>query len=210
MQLVDGFYIPDGDQPKHHNARSVIDHDNILKEKVLHYAKNRRHMIDVGGNVGRWSVDFTKHFDKISAFEPATYNIECFEKNCKNYPNINLYKYGLSDRESKGHLEVVVPEHLGSTRIVEDVNGTIDMKTLDEHNFLDVDVLKVDVEGLEIEVLKGATNTINVCKPIIVIERCVFNSVRYGHDKLASHKVLENLGYQRLFKITRDCIYGPK
>jgi len=210
MQLVDGFYIPDGDLPKHHNAESVIKHDKILNAKVLEYTKHRRHMVDVGGNVGRWSVDFAKDFETVSAFEPAPYHIECFEKNCEQYPNIKLYPYGLSNTNKKGNLEVAVAEHLGSTRVIPSSDGNIELKTLDEHNFTDVDVLKVDVEGLEIDVLQGAQQTIRRCKPIIVIERCVFNSERFGLDKMASHNELDKQGYKRLFKITRDCIYGPK
>ena len=210
MQLVDGFFIPDGDLPKHHIAESVVQHDAILNQKVLEYTTTRRHMIDVGGNVGRWSVDFAKHFDTVSAFEPAPYHIECFEKNCASYPNIKLYPYGLSNSNKKGNLEVAVEHHLGSTRVVPSDNGVIELKTLDEHNFEDVDVLKVDVEGLEIDVLQGAEKTIAKCKPIIVIERCVFNSERFGLDKMASHNELDRQGYKRLFKITRDCVYGPK
>jgi len=210
VQLVDGFYIPDGDLPKHHIAESVVQHDAILNQKVLEYAKAKRHMVDVGGNVGRWSVDFAKHFATVSAFEPAPYHIECFEKNCASYSNIKLYPYGLSNINKKGNLEVAVEQHLGSTRVIPSENGNIELKTLDEHNFEDVDVLKVDVEGLEIDVLQGAEKTIAKCKPIIVIERCVFNSERFGLDKMASHNELDRQGYKRLFKITRDCIYGPK
>jgi FkbM family methyltransferase len=210
VQLVDGFYIPDGDLPKHHIAESVVQHDAILNQKVLAYAKAKRHMVDVGGNVGRWSVDFAKHFATVSAFEPAPYHIECFEKNCASYSNIKLYPYGLSNTNKKGNLEVAVEQHLGSTRVIPSENGKIELKTLDEHNFEDVDVLKVDVEGLEIDVLQGAEKTIAKCKPIIVIERCVFNSERFGLDKMASHNELDRQGYKRLFKITRDCIYGPK
>jgi len=210
MQLVDGFYIPDGDLPKHHIAPSVVDHDTILQKKVLEFSISRNHMVDVGGNVGRWSVDFAKHFSKVSAFEPAPYHIECFEKNCISYKNIKLYPYGLGSFSTKGTLEVAVENHLGSTRVIPNDSGNIELKTLDEHSFTDVDVLKIDVEGLEIEVLKGAKETIDRCKPIIVIERCVFNSERFGYDKMASHNILDSFGYKRLFKITRDCIYGPK
>lgn len=210
MQLVDGYYIPDGDLPKHHNAESVITHDQTLQNKVLEFSNKRNHMVDVGGNVGRWSIDFAKHFKKVSAFEPAPYHIECFEKNCEKYSNISLYPYGLGSHRSKGNLEVAVENHLGSTRLIPDNQGTIEIKTLDEHNFEDVDVLKIDVEGLEIEVLQGAVKTIEKHKPIIVIERCVFNSERFGLDKMASHNELEKQGYKRLFKLTRDCIYGPK
>lgn len=210
MQLVDGFYIPDGDLPKHHNAESVIQHDQTLQKKVLEFSNKRNHMVDVGGNVGRWSVDFAKHYKKVSAFEPAPYHIECFEKNCKSYSNIELYPYGLGSQSAKGSLEIAVEHHYGSTRVIPNSQGDIEIKTLDEHNFNDVDVLKIDVEGLEIDVLRGAVETIKRCKPIIIIERCVFNSERFGLDKMASHNELDQQGYKRLFKITRDCIYGPK
>ena len=78
MQLVDGFYIPDGDLPKHHIAESVVQHDAILNQKVLEYTSTTRHMIDVGGNVGRWSVDFAKYFEipcvggKVSLFNETS------------------------------------------------------------------------------------------------------------------------------------------
>ncbi len=139
---------------------------------------------------------------------PITLNV--LEKNCASYPNITLYPYGLSNTNTQGNLEVAVAQHLGSTRVIPSQDGNITLKTLDEHEFTDVDVLKVDVEGLEIDVLQGAEKTIARCKPIIVIERCVFNSERFGLDKMASHNELNRQGYKRLFKITRDCIYGPK
>lgn len=67
-----------------------------------------------------------------------------------------MYPYGLSNTNTQGNLEVAVAQHLGSTRVIPSQDGNITLKTLDEHEFTDVDVLKVDVEGLEIDVLQGA------------------------------------------------------
>ena len=91
MQLVDGYYITDGDLAKHHNARSVIEHDQNLHKKVLEFSTARNHMVDVGGNVGRWSIEFAKHFKIVSAFEPAPYHIDCFKQNCHQNTKINLH-----------------------------------------------------------------------------------------------------------------------
>lgn len=44
--------------------------------------------------------------------------------------------------------------------------------TLDSYNFPDVDIIKIDVEGYELEVLKGATKTIDTHRPIVQVE-CV-------------------------------------
>ena len=81
------------------------------------------------------------------------------------------------------------------------------MKTMDEHNYDVIDVLKIDVEGLEIPVLNGARKTLERCSPVIIIERCVLNSEAYGYTKNDSHDLLVELGYQRAVKVTRDCIY---
>ena len=208
--LEDGYWIPDGDDPVHHTGGNVKEHDGKIHSEVLKLCKGRKHMIDIGGNVGRWSNYYADIFDKVTAFEPADYNIECFKKNTEEKTNITLHEYGLSDKPGKGNLSVAIGEHLGSTRVHPSVDGDIVLKTLDSHHYDHIDVLKVDVEGLEIPVLNGARETLARCSPIIVIERCVLNSTAYGYSKNDSHVLLEQLGYSREVKITRDCIYVKK
>ena len=64
------------------------------------------------------------------------------------------------------------------------------------------------IEGFETEVLKGGQNIIKDQKPLIAIERHAFNYKLLGKTKKESHLYLQELGYQMLFKLTRDCIYG--
>ena len=153
MQLVEGLYIPDDDHPEHHIAQSVKDHDSALHKEILQRATNFRHMVDVGGNVGRWAIKYASHFDTVTAFEPAHYNIECFKKNCGNLQNVNLFEYGLSDKNTSGVLDVKVPNHLGSTMVVErykgDILGDIKLRPMDEMQFTHVDVLKIDKANIE-------------------------------------------------------------
>ena len=208
--LEDGYWIPDGDDPVHHTGGNVKKHDEKIHNEVLKLCKHRNHMIDIGGNVGRWSNHYADIFQKVTSFEPAHYNIECFKKNTHGKTNITLHEYGLYDKPSKGNLAVAIAEHLGSTRVHPSENGDIVLKTLDSHNYDDIDVLKVDVEGLEIPVLNGARQTLAKCSPVIIIERCVLNSTAYGYSKNDSHQLLEELGYSRAVKITRDCIYIKK
>ena len=132
------------------------------------------------------------------------------KQNTKDKTNITLHEYGLADKPGKGKLAVAIEEHLGSTRVWPGDEGDIVLKTLDSHNYDDIDVLKVDVEGLEISVLNGARETLARCSPVIIIERCVLNSEAYGYTKDDSHKLLVELGYSRAVKVTRDCIYIKK
>ena len=205
--LEDGYYIPDGDDPIHHVGGNVKEHDNKIHEEVLKRVNRRTHMIDVGGNVGRWANHYADIFKNVTAFEPADYNIECFKINTEDKTNITLNEYGLADKAGKGKLAVAIDNHLGSTRVWPEDDGEIVLKTMDEHNYDIIDVLKIDVEGLEIPVLNGARKTLERCSPVIIIERCVLNSEAYGYTKNDSHELLVELGYKRAVKVTRDCIY---
>jgi len=205
--LEDGYYIPDGDDPIHHVGGNVKEHDNKIHEEVLKRVNRRTHMIDVGGNVGRWANHYADIFENVTAFEPADYNIECFKINTEDKTNITLNEYGLADKAGKGKLAVAIDNHLGSTRVWPEDDGEIVLKTMDEHNYDIIDVLKIDVEGLEIPVLNGARKTLERCSPVIIIERCVLNSEAYGYTKNDSHELLVELGYKRAVKVTRDCIY---
>ena len=84
MQLLeDGYWIPDGDDPVHHIGGNVKLHDGKIHNEVLNLCQGRKHMLDIGGNVGRWSNYYADIFEKVTAFEPADYNIECFKKKHK-------------------------------------------------------------------------------------------------------------------------------
>jgi FkbM family methyltransferase len=65
----------------------------------------------------------------------------------------------------------------------------VDQVTVDSLNLDRLDFFKLDVEGMEEQVLFGSTHTINKCRPIIHVE-----NLKSDCDKL--HVILENFGYQ--------------
>ena len=213
MKYINKFWVPDDDY------NLVLDflgpgseHDQQVFDKIRELIKDqpKRHFIDVGGNVGRWSKEFVNDYGRITAFEPAPYNIECFLKNTEHDPTITLKQFGLGENPSKAKLDVVIPNHLGSTVVHPAPNGEIDIQRLDDQGgaFEDIDLLKIDVEGFETEVLKGGKEMINMSNPLIAIERHAFNYKLLGKTKKESHLYLESIGYKLIFKLTRDCIYG--
>ena len=58
-----------------------------------------------------------------------------------------------------------------------------------------VDVIKIDVEGAELAVLKGAEQTIQREKPALVFEASAVTCEAAGHSVAALFEWLENLGY---------------
>jgi hypothetical protein len=66
-------------------------------------------------------------------------------------------------------------------------------------------MLKIDVEGLEMEVLKGAAHRLEKIKFIMI--ELNNNSKRYGSTNLEIEKHLKNLGYKILIKTWPDIVY---
>jgi hypothetical protein len=71
----------------------------------------------------------------------------------------------------------------------------VQIKKLDSFKFTRVSVMKIDVQGFEIEVLNGAINTINEHRPIIFIEIEEDQLHRYGQTEESVINVLEGLNY---------------
>jgi len=74
----------------------------------------------------------------------------------------------------------------------------VKVKTLDSYNFQDVDIIKIDVEGFEYDVLLGATDTIDRCKPVVQVEMVYGQPHRFGHSV---HDII-NYFKERGYKMT--------
>ena len=75
--------------------------------------------------------------------------------------------------------------------IVNEDDIIINIKKLDSFDFENISLMKIDVENMEIEVLEGAINLINKCKPVIIIET-------YQYDNFINSdifKALQTIGY---------------
>lgn len=174
-------------------------------KKVRPFVPKNAVYVDIGANVGNHLVFFGLFSDlkKIYAFEP---NPDLFPILSKNVdlnelsPITTLYQNAIGSRQSKGVL-------VGSTnpddtfytdksvQVTDD--GNVQILPLDDIIKEKVDFIKIDVEGMEIEVLKGSLNRISADKPIIFIESDKISEVLkilgpYGYY---IEKPLANLNY---------------
>jgi hypothetical protein len=76
------------------------------------------------------------------------------------------------------------------------------VKTLDEviNSEFKPKMIKIDVEGFEFQVLKGAANTIKICKPILIIEFSVSRDNQY--DPFEMIDFIESFGFYEIFKLS--------
>ena len=176
----------------------------------------RRLAVDVGAHIGLWSWQMAQDFGNVIAFEPMPKHAECFEENVLHLPNVFLHGVALGDLPGRVHFKTRTPDSSGDTG-VEPTPGAGDVKAnidcLD--NFpVDVlgplDLLKIDCEGYELFVLKGAVETLTRCKPCVIVEQKpeTGGAARYGIGVTEACDFLESLGAVRRAGIQGDYIYS--
>lgn len=145
--------------------------------------------VDIGANVGAYSFGVRRFCAEVHAFEPQRiiFNMMCGSVALNGWLNVRCYNVALG----RGPGQVEVPQFdynkalsFGSVEFGPEQREQlsqarahvaarveyVELRTLDSYNFPRIDVLKIDVEGMELAVLAGASETIDRCRPIILIE----------------------------------------
>ena len=211
MKLVKGWWLPDDDT---HFENYITDggYQTIHRTSILNYIKQFKselnNVIDVGSHVGFWSKEFTGVFKHVYAFEPMNEVRECYIKNIVK-DNYTLYPYGLGSVEKKVKIQYE-PNESGNTFITPSGNREIEVYPLDRFQFNKIDYIKIDAEGYEIEVCKGAVKLIERDKPFIHIEmkKKVMNKV--GLTQNTIYDFFESINYKQVLAVKSEVVYAPK
>lgn len=186
-------------------------------EKELSIIKNFENMdkiaIDVGVYRGLYTYKLSKHFKKVISFEPNPLIFDDLNKNLRKLSNnIEIYNCALSNID--GFARLKIPNRrtsffnknyeeiykLGAATIHKS-NDLTDYKTFDVKKkkldslidkSLKIGFIKIDVEGHESEVIDGATNIINLNKPVLLVE------IEEKHTKkpiTETINIIKNFGY---------------
>lgn len=146
-------------------------------------AKPGSHAVDVGANVGIFTLALASAVEpgKVLAFEPVPRNLERLKANLSlnHCNNVDVYKVALGDREDVR--SIFVTDDAAYASMQESAIGRqnhsslkVRVVTFDsvwrEAGRPNVSVMKVDVEGAELSVLKGATEMLGQCSPVLMLE----------------------------------------
>ncbi len=165
-----------------------------LTELVIQRALSRDSVsIDIGcfeGAVLKMMMQYSPE-GEFWAFEPLPRYYEKLNQEFSS-PRIHLYNVALSNKKGESFFNYVItnPGYSGLKKRQydrseeEDIEITVQTDLLDhifsQHEVKKVSLIKIDVEGAELQVLRGAQNTIKTHKPIIIFEHGIGGSECYG------------------------------
>lgn len=180
------FFVENGDDwiQRHHLAGRLYENEEL--KIIQNYSRQSRVFFDIGSNVGNHAIFMAKvlHATRVYSFEANPFAADILKINISlNHLSriIDTSYVGMGLGEKLGIFNVWYPQHdnIGAARLVEGqaVEGArsegakIMVYPLDSINIgVEPDFIKIDVEGMEISVLKGMASTIKQFKPRLFVE----------------------------------------
>ena len=179
-------------------------------DAAFKYVKKFVVAIDAGANIGLQSVRLAQKFNQVHSFEPTSVNYDCLINNVKTFSNVQVYKTGLGEREESANIKLPTEStNCGAFSIVDfnDHVGSvftenIEILPLDQFK-LSPDFIKIDTQGFELFILKGAENTLKN-KPVLLLE------CEKKQEKQLISNYLMPLGYTVIETVRKDSIWIVK
>ncbi len=186
----------------------------ILKNKKINYFN----IIDVGSNIGDKSLTITKNLlkkklnnFKVFSIEPTDYAFKKQKLNISLNPilekKIDLFKYFVSstknkpkniysswrlDKNKSSH-----KVHKGILKIVDRNTKNISLDDFILHNKIkDQIIIKIDVDGFEMDVLKSLIKTLRNRKPVIFMEYAPYSFEEHGSSTKEFFNFIKEYQYE--------------
>jgi FkbM family methyltransferase len=158
----------------YYRARSLLEPELPLICRALHPGACA---VDAGANEGVYTHAFARTGARVEAFEPHPSCLEVLRSYARAHAGVNVHGEALGAAEERATLHVPLRGgRLVSSRA--SLNGSapgaaqfpVRVRTLDSFAFPRVDVIKIDVEGRELDVVRGARETIRAHRPVLLVE----------------------------------------
>ncbi len=202
MKLVDAWWMPDRDthfKPwllyNQQRRDGRLCYQLHKYDEAMKAVTQRRVAVDVGAHIGFWSYWMAQDFETLHAFEPQASLRECWRANLPARDGVTLHPHALGAVAGMASMVETV-DNSGNGRI--DLSpGDVSVMRLDDFALPVVDFIKIDCEGFEAFVIEGAVETLQRCRPVVIVEQKRKTGFRYGRGDLAAVELLESLGARR-------------
>ncbi len=179
--------------------------EKVTMEIIRRFVRRGDTCVDVGANVGAVTFALAQRAGsagRVFSFEPGPPTFERLKNNLALNPQLHAtitpIRRGLADLPGTLHWQECA--HNRGNAELGDSGVAVEVTTLDtfaaSSHFPRLDFLKIDVEGMEFEVLKGAQATLQQFHPVIYFETMYEFEKRRGFDVFTSiENFLAELGY---------------
>lgn len=179
-----------------------LDHEHVYLEKFRHLIPVGGTVVDCGTSIGDHTITYASWVGptgKVLGFEANSDAAECAALNLGIYDWAKIYNIGLSD--DYGVCGIYVAPNVGASKLIPE-GREVHLAPLDSYidEFQRLDFIKIDVEGYEPKLLKGAEAVIMRFRPAMLIEinlECL-SSQGFRSDHI--YEILSSHGYS--WKIT--------
>ena len=174
---------------------------------IKNLVQKDQNSLDVGANLGLFTYSMAKYSKRVFAFEPNPYPLRTLKYVIDK--NVILLPIALGNID--GITELKIPRcsikgwssngaSLGSKEAVDSPLHSmhkykIESRRLDSLNIENIGLIKVDIEGFELEFINGSLNTIDKHKPNIIME----NEIVYNENPFKLFEVMQDLGYANYY-----------
>ncbi len=193
------------DEPRDYIQRRIRQENNFYERPLLDFLTRvcgpRPLFVDVGANIGNHSIFFAvSRGAVVVAFEPNLANLERLRRNIVATGGIEgqITTHLMAIGAERGHVRSVALEHdnTGGNRVVRCAENaaeavpqsTIDSVLGDFPPFSDV-IIKIDVEGMEVDVVRGMLEVVQTRSPVVAVE------VQTDQNLVKIRNLLAPLGY---------------
>jgi FkbM family methyltransferase len=171
-----------------------------------------KHIVDIGANHGTWTREALKYFPEAhyTLLEPQKWLKKSFQDILNTNPKVRFYPVGAGKNEGSFQFTIVDRDDSCSFRYTQEESKTAGFKQIEipvvtlnklltDSNKPIPDIIKIDAEGLDLEVLRGASNFFGKTE-IFMVEAGVVNKI-FDNSFLKVINFMDENNY-RLFDIT--------
>ncbi len=155
-------------------ARGLLERELSVVASTIHRGD---HVADVGANHGLYTHVLAKRGALVEAFEPQPECVAVLRAYAarRRARNVRVHPVALSAGKGTGTLHLPHGSESSpsaSIRATSDTDAALEvaLEPLDAFEFADLTFIKIDVEGAELDVLRGAAETLRRCRPLLFVE----------------------------------------
>lgn len=207
IEFRNGYWWPKYDYGCWNFLSKRINLPSLLSE----YVKEKKVVVQAGGNAGLYTKIYSSLFDRVYTFEPEHINFHCLVRNTgtnvikfqaclgneKKFVNLNetveYFKDGKRKKFNSGSHYVSGP-------------GIVPVLMVDDLGLDRCDLIHLDIEGYEALALLGAETTIKKYYPVIAVE-LNGHGEKFGWSDQKTTELIEGWGYRKILQTFEDIVF---